>query len=61
MYNTEESKTRWLEEHGNDKGLGFTLFHTLDKRKKVKLLSTDKRNIVFFIQDRIENRYFMIK
>ena len=24
MYNTEESKNRWMEEWGNDKGAGFT-------------------------------------
>ena len=48
MYNTEESKTRWLEEHGNDKGAGFTLFHTLDKER---LLSTDTLY-------KIENRFY---
>ena len=48
MYNTEESKTRWLEEHGNDKGAGFTLFHTLDKER---ILSTDTLY-------KIENKFY---
>ena len=55
MYDTEQSRNRWKEMFGNDKGSGFTLFHTL---KKDRTISTDKKYRFLSIEDRIENKYY---
>tara|TARA_Y100000004_G_scaffold1501_1_gene1906 strand:+ start:316 stop:1254 length:939 start_codon:yes stop_codon:yes gene_type:complete len=48
MYNTEESKNRWMEEWGNDKGAGFTLSHTINTDS---VIGKD-------VEEKIKDRYY---